>query len=302
MIVVKLIGGLGNQMFQYAYGLRLAEEYQEDICLDTSFYPKGTEPALYKLCVPELPLWQDVGISRGTRMWVSLVQRWFRATQKLIRILGKTDRTGDRLYGKLAKRGLLFNFDPYYYPIPKTDKPNKYVYGYFQGTAYFPKNTERLKTDFCVRQELSPQAQAYMEQILQHNAVALHIRLGDYKEKKNMDLDVCSVSYYRASLERIRQLQSNHKLFVFTNEPDKIGELLDLPEGTVVVRGTKDYEDFSLMQKCRHFVLSNSTFSWWAAYLAENPDKLLFVPEKWRHSEKDEPAIYTENMVKIPIC
>ena len=301
MIVVKLIGGLGNQMFQYAYGLRLAEQYKEPVCFDTSYYPKGSEPALCKLNVPQLPLWQNAGICFWTRGRIRLTQSWFRATQKLIRILGKTDRTGDRLYMRLAKRGLLFNFDPYYYEIPRTKAKNKYVYGYFQGEAYFPEDKSRLQADFAVKRELGQQARDYMEQICKENAVALHIRLGDYKEKKNMDLDVCSVDYYQQALEQIRLAQPDQKLFVFTNEPDKIGDLLELPEGTVMIRGTKDYEDFALMQKCKHFVLSNSTFSWWAAYLAENPDKQILVPEKWRHSQKDAPAIYLENMEKIPI-
>lgn len=301
MIVVKLIGGLGNQMYQYAYGLQLAKEYGEPICFDTGYYPKGQELGLYRLNVPRYPLWDTVDIPKAERLRVTLAQKCYHILQKAIRVLAKTDRTGNLLFCRYAKRGLLFNFDPYYYPVPRCNRKNKYIYGYFQGEQYFSQCAALLKEQFAVACPLSRQALSYQKQIDESNAVALHIRLGDYKKAINRDLDVCSPAYYQKGIEYIREKLDDPVFFVFTNDAKKASELLSFPENTVFVQGTKDYEDFALMGRCKHFVLSNSTFSWWAAYLAKNPDKLVTVPEKWRHSEKDEPAIYMPYMVKLPI-
>lgn len=104
MIVIKLIGGLGNQMYQYAYGLQLASEYGEQICFDTSFYKEGKPLALYNLNVPQYPSWEEVNISKKERQKAQFHQKWFRIVQKLIRAIERTDRTGDRLFGKHAKK------------------------------------------------------------------------------------------------------------------------------------------------------------------------------------------------------
>ena len=301
MIIVKLIGGLGNQMYQYAYGLQLAAEYKEAICFDTSFYPKGEQPALYHLNVPHYPLWDTVGIERSEIARVKLEQKLYHVLQKTIRVLGRTDRTGNLLFHSYAKRGLLFNFDPYYYDVPRCDRKNKYIYGYFQGEQYFSQCIPLLRQQFTVSGPLGAQAQKYQEQIRNMNSVALHIRLGDYKNSANTDLDVCSVSYYRRGIQYVCDALQDPVLFVFTNDIQAATNMLEFPENTIFVQETKDYEDFALMSQCKHFVLSNSTFSWWAAYLAENSEKIVTVPQKWRHSEKEEPAIYMPYMVKLPI-
>lgn len=301
MIVIKLIGGLGNQMYQYAYGLQLAKEYGEQICFDTSFYEEGKALALYNLNIPQYPLWENTDIPSAERFCVKLQQKAFHVAQKMIRILAKTDRTGDKLFLPRAKRGLLFNFDPYYYEIPHCKAKNKYIYGYFQGEQYFSDVKAQLKEQFSVRHELCETAKIYAQQIQNSNAVAFHIRLGDYKNAANTDLDVCSAAYYRRAIAYICENVKDPTFFVFTNDAEQAKQILSFPENTVFVQGTKDYEDFALMKQCSHFVLSNSTFSWWAAYLAENDQKVVTVPEKWRHSEVDEPAIYLSNMIKLPI-
>ena len=301
MIIVKLIGGVGNQMFQYAFGLQVAAAYQEEICFDTDFYPKGKPLALYMLSVPQYPVWTEVGIKKVERVYIRLMEKIFHVLQKVIRILGRTDRTGNLLYGRFAKHGMLFNFDPYYYEIDCCEKKNKYIYGYFQGTQYFSGCEEQLKQVFRVSVPLGRQAQDISSQIEKTNAVALHIRLGDYTNAANTDLNVCSDVYYRNAIAYICEAVPDPVFFVFTNDTRTVAEKFTFPEKTVLVEGTKDYEDFALMQKCKHFVASNSTFSWWASFLSEHPGKIVTVPDRWRHSEKEEPAIYTDYMVKIPI-
>lgn len=301
MIVVKLIGGLGNQMYQYAYGLQLAKTYHEQICFDTSFYPKDKPLALYNLMIPQYPLWVDTGIPRWERYRVKILQKIFHVLQKVIRVLGRTDRTGDLLYQRFAKHGMMFNFDPYYYEIARCEKNNKYIYGYFQGQKYFSECEEQIKQQFNVRAPLSEHAKHIEKQIEETNAVALHIRLGDYTNAANTDLNVCSNAYYDNAISYIGEVLQDPVFFVFTNDGQRVLEMFKFPKNTILVQGTKDYEDFALMKKCKHFVSSNSTFSWWASYLAENPEKIVTVPEKWRHSEKNEPAIYMEYMVKLPI-
>ena len=298
MVTVKLIGGLGNQMFQYAYAYSLAQKLKEELFIDTSFYPQDKKIDLFTLMVPELKKWEEAPISSFEKTRVVIVQKFYHVLQKLIRVFRRTDRLGEKLFKFFSRRGYNFNFDPYFYEYKK-DAENTYLYGYFQGEKYFENVAESIKEQFKVKKELSDYAKEVKEQIKKENSVALHIRLGDYTQKKNYDLYVCTKEYYENAIDYIKNNIENPEFFVFTNDLEGAKKLVDFPKETFFVEKTENYEDLALMQECKHFIISNSTFSWWGAYLSENPDKKIVVPDKFRRRQKEEPAIYFKDMIKI---
>lgn len=295
MIVCKLIGGLGNQLFQYAYAENLAKQLNEKICLDISFYD-GKLPTIYKFNIKNRITTNDITLSSYNRALKR--EQEYHFLQYVIRKLNH-ERIGKTIFASCARRGYYFNFDPFYYPSPYCQKENKYVYGYFQGKQYFELVEEEIRKQISLTLPMGKRATYYEKQIKQSTAIAVHIRMGDYKLKKNKYLDVCTDEYYMEGINYIKENVKNPKFFIFTNDAEIIRKKEYLPEEAIVVTGTKDYEDLILMKACQHFVISGSTFSWWGSFLCENSRKITVSPEKWMITLKDEPAIYREDMVKV---
>lgn len=300
MIIVKMMGGLGNQLFQYAYALSLAKEYNEEILFDTSAYPEEHQLTIYKFNVPKHRNWEEV-FGPEERAKIVKEQKKYRVLQKAKRVLLRTEELGNAWFKKNMGKGHYFNFDPYYYPMQKTEKTNKYIYGYFQSEKYFENCKELISELYTFPVPLSQKAEEIKNLIKEENSVAIHIRLGDYKKLRNHYLDVCTQKYYKNAMEYIAQNEETPRFFVFTNDAEEVKKIVRLPENAIIVEGTKDYEDFELIRECKHAIISNSTFSWWAAYLNDNTNKRVVAPTPWFTTLKKEADIYWNEMIKLEV-
>ena len=154
--------------------------------------------------------------------------------------------------------------------------------------------------------ELSPQAERYLWKIEQTKSVSIHVRRGDYLLPENQALfgNICTDSYYERAMKAVTDRHPGCIFYLFTNDlewaegwMEKYSNkgnkmiLVDLPE-------EKDYEAFVLMSRCRHNILANSSFGWWASYFNDSPQKLVIVPEKWLNGW-DCRDIYREDMIKV---
>lgn len=285
MIVCTLIGGLGNQMFQYAYAEELAREFNEDICFDLSFY-KNSKPSIFKLHINKRNTISNVDLTDISK--AKMEEHIYHVIQYVIRKINH-ERIGCSLFHSYCKRGYYFNFDPFYYPFVECKTKNKYIYGYFQGIEYFEKSQQSIKSQFNA--EISQKAKEYEEMMQQCKAVAIHVRMGDYCEKKNQYLNVCTDNYYHNSIKYIRKIVTNPTFFVFTNDKVAIRRKSYLPDNAVIIDGTQDYEDLMLMKRCQNFIISGSTFSWWGSYLSDNKDKITVAPKVWMTTLREDPAI-----------
>lgn len=295
MIVCKLIGGLGNQMFQYAYAMALADWLCDDICLDNSFY-KGISPAIFKFNIPYRTNLKDLFLTDYGK--AKRKERFYHIEQKIIRSVSH-GRVGENLFYKYSKYGYYFNYDPFYYPSIYCESENKYIYGYFQSEKYFKSVETQVRNAFNLITPWSEMAREYIAQIESSNGVAIHIRVGDYTKRKNKYLYVCNEQYYSNAMKYIYERVENPRIFIFTDNKDIAKDMVDLCEKAVYIEGTKDYEDLILISKCKNFIISNSTFSWWGAYLSDNKEKIITVPNKWMNGLKEEAAIYLPEMIKI---
>lgn len=295
MIVCKLIGGLGNQLFQYAYAMALAEQLHDDICLDNSFYYTN-DPTILKFNIPYRNTVNDYFLEDYRR--AKRKARIYHIQQKLIRSINH-ERIGERTFQRYSRQGYYFNFDPFYYKSIICESDNKYIYGYFQGEEYFRIVRTQVKEAFTLAVPMGKTANAYADQIETSNAVALHIRLGDYTRKKNQYLNICTDKYYINSIKYMLENIERPRFFVFSNDIQAVKQIDFLPGRTVYIENTKDFEELILMKSCKHFIISNSTFSWWGAYLSENITKMILTPDKWMTTLREKPAIYLPEMIKI---
>lgn len=293
MIIVRMMGGLGNQMFQYAFAQELVTLYNEEVCFDLSSYKtdKQRTLAITNFNVFEIRDWEDI-LSFSDRSRITHDFNIYRVLQRIIRAIRRDDVKGKGLYNWYLKRGYYFNIDPYYYGVPLVQHVTKVAYGYFQGEPYFQHCIELIKNQFVVKDSLLPTGEEarLLEKISRTESICVHIRIGDYKQANNKRFDVITDDYFQRGIKYISERVSNPNFYVFTNDPEAVEKKYNLPN-VVYVNGMADYQDFRLMCKCKHFIISNSTFSWWASYLADFEGKIVVVPKKWRNNQKSEPAL-----------
>lgn len=300
MIIVRMMGGLGNQMFQYAFAQELASIYNEEVCFDLSSYDtdKQRSLAITKFNVSEIVNWEDT-VPVADRARISRDFKCYRILQRIIRAIRQDDVKGKGLYNWYLKRGYYFNVDPYYYGVPLVQHDTKVAYGYFQGEPYFQHCVSQIRRQFVVKDSLSPtnEEAELLERIKDTESVCVHIRIGDYKQAKNKRFDVVSDDYFQRGVNYISEHIPAPSFFVFTNDPETVQRDFSIPNA-VFVKGLADYQDFRLMSNCKHFVISNSTFSWWASYLSAFPKKIIIVPQKWRNNQRSEPALMMSNGIQ----
>ncbi|WP_372886561.1 alpha-1,2-fucosyltransferase [Shimia sp.] len=260
MIFARLFGGLGNQMFQYAAGRALASRLGTDLALDPrSLEARGTRPLtrIFDLDItdaPALPPAKGDGLLRYA-MW---------------RGLGRNPRFR-------REHGLGFN------PGFSDWSDNSYLHGYWQSARYFSGIAPHLRRAFVPRPQASEENAAMAARIQATPAVSLHVRRGDYLALGAHG--VCTEAYYRAAVDHIAsRMTETPTIFVFSDDPGWARDNLPLPFEKLVVdlNGAEtDYEDLRLMSLCRHNIIANSSFSWWAAWLNANPDKMVTAPATW---------------------
>src|SRR5690606_10452579 len=139
-----------------------------------------------------------------------------------------------------------------------------------------------------------------LNEIKEKNAVGVSIRLGDdYTNSPN--LNVCNIDYYYRAMDLIYNNNSNVVFYIFSDRIDRVKEKFNFKYPVQYVNGFNDYQSLRLLYTCKHFVISNSSFSWWGAYLSENSNKIIVAPSKWYNHLSEKPDIYFDNMTLIDV-
>lgn len=273
MKIVYIIGGLGNQMFQYALTIALRERFHEDIYVDaTSFASYGRHNGLELERVFGIKL-LHAPIEEIKRL--ACYSRYY----KLRRIIKKFYRRKPTICNE--------------FPLSRFDR-NKlyetgdmYYEGYWQHHAYFDEYKDIIKSEFQFQGTLSKEAESIREKILSENSVAIHIRRGDYLKIK-LYQGLCSLDYYKSAVDHFYAKESAPHFFIFSNDIEWCRDNLTSMLGNYTIvdchGGADSYKDMWLMSMCKHMILANSSFSWWAAYLNSNNGDII-APEKWINDE-----------------
>lgn len=284
MITVSILGGLGNQMFQYAAAKALASQNGVDLLLDISSfrsYPLRTF-MLDRLQVPEI----DTTSSRQS-LDVPIRAKNFAIVQwrnRADRFLNRT-RLGARLQPSGIYSEPHFHFDSAFFGL----KSPVSLYGYFQSARYFNNIADDLRKYFQPRESLGTQAWAVAKAIAGADMpVSVHIRRGDYVKSAETARvhGTLGVEYYAKALRFLQgMIEAKITVFVFSDDAADAAAVLDfLPaESLVHVRGdpARPWEDMALMSLCRHHVIANSSFSWWGAWLNSSSEKTVIAPRAW---------------------
>lgn len=282
MIKVSLIGGLGNQMFQYAAGKALAERHGVQLSLDLSGFRNDELRSflLDRLRVPEasnLPTEAEASEQGGKHFRRAM---WKDRIDRLLGLVGLP-----RLAPSSQEyREPHFHYDPAFEALG----PEATLFGYFQSERYFGSIAESLRDWFAPREPFGGEAGEVLAQIeASRLPVSVHVRRGDYLNSGTAEFHgVLGEPYYRQALGRLQAgMAREADLFVFSDDPAAAEQLLNfVPKARLVhVRGDpkRPWEDMALMARCRHHVIANSSFSWWGAWLNRSRDKVVIAPRAW---------------------
>lgn len=272
MIVVKLKGGLGNQLFQYATAKSLSIKHNTSLYLDLSllnadpkqqYTKRELELNLFNIAAKQIKKKQLNNFFRKQSIW---------------------NRIQTKLFGRYDIQNQNgFEYDSNFENYTKNTYLND---GYWQSEKYFKNIRENLLNELVVVLPKNNQVTQFENQIKKCNSVSIHIRRGDYISLANANAahGVLPLSYYGAAIDCITSTQNNCVFFVFSDDINWAKNNLQLNNQTHYIdfnTGKNSVFDLHLMSKCKHNIIANSSFSWWAAWLNQNKHKTVIAPKQW---------------------
>jgi hypothetical protein len=276
MIIVRLRGGLGNQLFQYAAGKALAEHHRTEFKLDLYTYSKHPYRKF------ELSKF-NIDAVEATR---NEVHR-FTGSNPVVRFINKRENYF-RCPEVFAQPHYHFYED--FFSLPK----DLYLSGYWQSQRHFSNIEQEIVKQFAPREPLDPKNRELQTTMKSKQSVSVHVRRGDYAAYGSF-FGMLEVEYYRQAIDKIRNQVDAPKFYFFSDDPkwcrdtfrDLDAEFIDHN------KGGDSFKDMLLMSACRHHIIANSTFSWWGAWLNTDASKKVIAPNQWFRSNyltKKEPV------------
>lgn len=291
MVITKLKGGLGNQLFQSAAGLRLAFARKTTLKVDLSALdnPGSFAPRTYEMGGFRF----SAEIADPSEMAVHAVP----APRGIRRLFSRRrDASAD---SPAIERN--FRFDPEVLSLPD----GVCLEGYWQSERYFSDVSDRVRKEFSFNNPPSGRNDEILDEVAACNAVSFHVRRGDYvaDPATNATHGVCSLDYYYRAIDYIRERVSNPSFFLFSDEPKWVRKNLEFDGSTTVVDHNgpdAGCEDLRLMSHCQHHIIANSSFSWWGAWLNPNRNKIVVAPKRWfADGLRDTSDLIPETWVKL---
>ena len=289
MIVSELIGGMGNQMFQYAIGKHLAIKNKTDLYLDTHFLLDRTHRENFSYRDYDLSIFNI----NAKIVDESISKKYGYTDNRIKRGLRRFINPGQLKY--IADRN--FSFTPSILNSPN----NSYLNGYWQSEKYFTNIEDVIRSDFSFKNKIGSATDELVQKINGCNSVCLHVRRGDFLMNKTHG--TTGIEYYSTAEKIILQKISNPTFFVFSDEIDWCKKNIKLLSETHFIdkelAGEKSRDHFELMTICKNFVIPNSSFGWWAAWLSKNKEKIVIAPRIWFHNSWNTKDLIPNSWIKI---
>jgi len=267
MIIVRLTGGLGNQIFQYAVGRALALRRGTEIALDARAFQSDKQRrfALGPFCLPTVSS-ENVRLPPSRRNPLAFV---------LWRI------TKGRRFTYYREKNSAFD------PRVLSLGPEAYLHGYWQSENYFRYVTDVIRADLSVSAAPSEANATRLRAMASSFSVSVHVRRGDYAAvpKTNNIYGTCPIEYYQAAARWLAEKVGGRPSFwIFSDDPVWTAANIKLPfDSHYITNPAEEHpaEDMRLMSACRHHIIANSSFSWWGAWLNPSPEKIIVAPRRW---------------------
>jgi hypothetical protein len=318
-IIICLVGGLGNQMFQYAFYKSLLLR-GIDVYFAKNYFEINSDREnflnfrLNYFEIQNLKI-ADINLYKDLIDWAH-----FYTVKQLIKIKANIFIILKTCFIKIIRKILdvlhiKYNLKKTYYFEGINSKEfykahidattNMYLYGWYQAYDYITPIRNHLLNDFEFKLTMPKSISEILNDINNTNSVAIHVRRGDYKNYSFLH-EIATITYYKNAVEYIRSSFSNVKFFLFCNEIDSLKDDFNCIGNYTMVDTTKecppDYFDLFLMSRARHNIICNSSFGWWAAWLNRNPSKVVIVPEKWMTNDYiTTNEICPPEWIRIPI-
>ncbi|MEP7167929.1 MAG: alpha-1,2-fucosyltransferase [Bacteroidota bacterium] len=284
MIVVKLKGGLGNQMFQYAFGRFLSIKNNDQLILDTTFLLDRTplenvifrdyDLDIFNLKVKHINLYEVSLINK--KKYALLFNKWLKPVNEKV-----------------------FNYDSEVLNLPRS---GAYFDGYWQTEKYFNPVEKIIKEDFRLKNELLNISNDLYESIISSDSVCLNFRRTDFVN--NSLHGVTDENYYDRSISYIAERIKNPVFFIFSDDIEWCRQNVKIKYPCIFAgkehAGRKFDNYLRLMTACKNFIIPNSSFGWWAAWLSENQNKIIIAPAKWFNDfDGDTKDLIPERWIKM---
>jgi hypothetical protein len=280
--IVKLTPGLGNQLFEYAVGRSVALHHGTTLKLDRTHlledqYQLSHFSIQEHFATPsEITALTGEGKRGVNKLIFDFRQRnrpYFRRSHFV------EPNYFDRAFGRHAIEHRL-TYDSNILRTPK----DVYLEGYFPTEKYFKPISDLIRREFKLRNRLGTRNQDIAKSIQQTESVSVHVRRSDYLYPINsFTLGNLTMAYYEKCVQMVDDRLKSPHFFIFSDDPEWVTRNFDLGHPTTIVsnKESRNYEDLALISSCKHNIVSNSTFSWWGAWLNQNPAKLVLAPDPW---------------------
>jgi Glycosyl transferase family 11 len=270
-VAVKILGGLGNQLFKYSTGRALADRFGSDLILDCS----DARDRHVELDQFNVRARFVTDRSEVRKTWLNLPgpfgRKVSKAVQRALPAVIEIDNYAFRHWREDPKR----RFDDKTINL----RGRIYLNGYWQSYRYFEDDRDRIRADLRLKRSISTTSRTWKSRIAESNSVCVHVRRGDYL-LRHEQFGQCSVSYYQDAIRLLRSRVVNPRFFLFSDDldwcrPSFASEDIEFVDcnGPDQVTG-----DLHLMRSCHHHIIANSTLSWWAAWLAATPGQIVVAP------------------------
>lgn len=270
MVIVKIWEGLGNQLFQYAFARSLELRTGQRVFIDIENRDKHERGARTNRT------YQLHHMRIRQNMYCNVIQKMIARicnTDELAVLLRYLSDKGISVIQLYEEKTLEFKPELFH------TKGIVYLEGWFQNESYFAEYRNIIMRELCPKRKIKISTK--IRQIMrERETVSLHIRRGDYKKYGY----VLPMSYYTNAIAYIKERVTKPYFLVFSDEPKWVSQNLILNEDSLIISAEQklqDYEELFLMSSCKHNIIANSTFSWWAAWLNNHEDKIVIGPEKW---------------------
>lgn len=272
MLAVRIFGGLGNQMFQYAF-YEFLKKNNTEVVIDTSDFQIHNHHHGYEL-YRAFSIKEELCDSKKLRKWGNTKRSLF------TRLIGKT---GKYLCSSEEFCELQYNCRV----LDKTIHRDVYFNGFWQDLFYVERVSEELRTKFCFPPIEDEKNKSFVEECKKKTIIGVHIRRGDYLKDKNF-ASICGEEYYKKAIKLMEERYPDACFAYFSDDLDWCREKFGFKDDNIYVdwnTGINSFRDMHLMSLCTHNIIANSTFSWWGAWLNSNIDKVVIAPRQWTKTQ-----------------
>lgn len=277
MIIAELTAGMGNQMFQYAAARRLAYVHRTELKLDVTHFNRQI---LRKYSLNYFNIQENF----STKEEINKYKPWQMKLSK--RIISKIKRMVSNPHHLFVEEKF-YHFDPKILNLPN----DVYLSGFWQSDKYFKDIEDTVRKDLTIKIPQTGKNKELAETISSCQSVSIHIRRSDYLTdpavyKKH---GVCDLDYYFNCIKLINKEIKNPIFFIFSDDCKWVQDNFRTGFPTIVISHNNSenaFEDLRLMSQCKHNIIANSSFSWWAAWLNSNKNKIVFTPKIWFRNMK----------------